>query len=204
MFLVTADYLLDWPTTIACLFLRNLLSTWTDITELIKLKMGLECTWTDYRTEFCTSCRSPGGNDSVQEPVLSWHCKPRGVRTSVTSPRCARCFTLRILLYGFFHVCDTVIGRLGWTGVNISVECTCIPYICMLVTCFFFLFFSTCYTSSLLLLSVTSYCHLSSFCIYTSFVTHFLSILLACHSCMTYNLPPMAVFLFDLSLKGIT
>ena len=57
-----------------------------------------------------------------------------------------------------------------------------------IVTCFFFLFFSTCYTSSLLLLSVTSYCHLSSFCIYTSFVTHFLSILLACHSCMTYNL----------------
>ena len=90
--------------------------------------MGLECTWTDYRTEFCTSCTPLGGSDSIQEPVLSRHCKPRGVRTSVTSPRCARRFALHVLLYGFFHVCDTVIGRLGepgWTFLYAAWDVMC-------------------------------------------------------------------------------
>ena len=86
----------------------------------------------------------------------------------------------------------------GWTGVNIY---------CMVFTHGvyrnLFVCFSTRYTSSLLL-SVILHCHLSTFCIHTSLVTYFLFILLACHSCVRYNLSPMAVFLFDLSLKGIT
>ena len=46
---------------------------------------------------------------------------------------------------------------------------------------------------------------MSGFCmIYTSLATHFFSpVLLAWHSCLPYNLPPMNAFLFDLSQKCI-
>ena len=68
----------------------------------------------------------------------------------------------------------------------------------------FFSLFATCYTLSSLLLTFNSYRCMSSFCmIYTSLVTHFLSILLACHNWVPYNLPPMNILLFDLAQKCI-
>ena len=45
---------------------------------------------------------------------------------------------------------------------------------------------------------------MSSFCmIYTSLLSTPQSVLLAWHSCVPYNLPPMNAFLFDLSQKCI-
>ena len=68
----------------------------------------------------------PGGSDSLQEPELSWHCK-------WPSSCCARYFALHVLLYSLFHMCDTVIGRLGWTGVNIYCRvCMYSLYVCSL------------------------------------------------------------------------
>ena len=69
----------------------------------------------------------------------------------------------------------------------------------------FFSLFPTCYTLSSLLLTFNSYRCMSGFCmIYTSLATHFFPpVLLAWHSCVPYNLPPMNAFLFDLSQKCI-